>query len=442
MKKLLVYISIISTLAFGALGATFAHAQTYYNDGYYPEGSSCTTLTLNLGVGATDASSGGQVSALQNFLNQYGYMQYPVTGYFGTLTMRAVQSFQSASGFTPVGALGPLTRAKIQSLTCGGGGSTIIPPTGSTVTLLSMSPTYGSVGTFVTLSGYGFVPGDTVHFGSGTISQVNYVNQNTLTFTVPSYLGAYCAYGQACPMYAQQVTNGSYPVSVTDGYNSSNVLTFTVGYGSGYYWGGGYGSYGAPTITAINPTSGGQGTQIWITGNNFTQGSTVAIGGNGYSFTVQPYIQNSNQLYFTFPTTTNSQCFVSPCTQQYLSAGTYQINVSNGYGSSNPAQFILNNTAGYGTLSITGIDAPSSLAVYNSGTWTVHVSGTNSNYLHYSVVWGDKGYYGSNATSQSYYGTTATFTHAYQTRGTFTPRFTVTDDYGHSITSSTTVNVY
>ncbi len=78
----------------------------------------CVVLTHNLFLGSTDAMTGGDVTALQNFLIQEGDMQGPATGYFGPVTMRAVQVWQAANGVvssgTPdtngFGYVGPKTR--------------------------------------------------------------------------------------------------------------------------------------------------------------------------------------------------------------------------------------------------------------------------------------------------------------------------------------------
>ncbi len=102
---------------------------------------------------------------------------------------------------------------------------------------------------------------------------------------------------------------------------------------------------------------------------------------------------------------------------------------------------------GNGQLSVQGIDAPSTLAVNQTGTWTVRVSGWN-NYqggqLHYTVVWGDEN--NGARTASTYYpstsvNSTGTFTHVYVTPGTYTPVFTVTDDYGHRTQASVTTRV-
>ena len=78
------------------------------------------SYTIALSVGST----GDDVTALQNFLKAQGADIYPegrVTGYFGLLTKKAVQRFQTKYGIADegdpgYGFVGPKTRAKINSL--------------------------------------------------------------------------------------------------------------------------------------------------------------------------------------------------------------------------------------------------------------------------------------------------------------------------------------
>lgn len=68
--------------------------------------------------------SGSDIIHLQTFLaeNPAIYPEGKATGYFGTLTLKAVQQFQKKYGITHAGeagygSVGPLTRAKLNSLT-------------------------------------------------------------------------------------------------------------------------------------------------------------------------------------------------------------------------------------------------------------------------------------------------------------------------------------
>ncbi|MBD2462416.1 peptidoglycan-binding protein [Oscillatoria sp. FACHB-1407] len=57
---------------------------------------------------------GDQVTALQTRLQQLGYYNGPITGFFGSLTEDAVIRFQQANGLTPDGIVGASTQAALQ----------------------------------------------------------------------------------------------------------------------------------------------------------------------------------------------------------------------------------------------------------------------------------------------------------------------------------------
>jgi hypothetical protein len=117
-------------------------------------------------------------------------------------------------------------------------------PQTSAVRIYSITPSTGPVGTTVSITGFGFASSNTIRFGSGAIYNVPIsssiaiacttnpschggINQ-TLQFTVPTSLGAYCVAGAACPMYAMLVTPGTYNVSVTNDNGSSDPVSFAV----------------------------------------------------------------------------------------------------------------------------------------------------------------------------------------------------------------------
>ena len=310
----------------------------------------CYELSSNLYNGLTSA----QVTELQTFLAAQNYFSGPIIGRYGPLTMRSVINFQGAYGIPATGFVGPLTRAKIQALTCGTN-----PQPAANVSIYSITPTSGAVGASVTINGSGFTSDNIIHFGGGAIAHVAAASaifncpmmpvgstggcgnfSQTLTFTVPQSVGPYCAPGMACPMYLQLVTPGTYNVSVQNGNGTSNVVTFTV--------------------TGTSP--------------------------------------------FPVPTPVSSQ------------------------------------------VSVSGIDAPSTLALGKSGTWTVHATTNNPDgQLHYAVIWGDEMNMANAGMIMmpvpTAIQTSATFTHTYQHSGTYTPMFTVSDDSGASASVSSNVTV-
>jgi hypothetical protein len=93
--------------------------------------------------------------------------------------------------------------------------------------------------------------------------------------------------------------------------------------------------------------------------------------------------------------------------------------------------------------SISGISAPTVLAVGATGTWTVSASDRENGNLSYSVDWGDQKPepLARAALTADAFVQTSTFTHAYDTAGTYTVKFTVKDDAGLTAKSSATVHV-
>lgn len=207
-------------------------------------------------------------------------------------------------------------------------------------------------------------------------------------------------------------TAGTYHPSftVTDdlGHSVTKSTTVTVG------------AQTALHLTAVTPVSGTVGSTATLSGTGFTSSSTVTVG--GVAATVGSTTTDGT-ISFTVPS---------------LAAGTYNVRVHNGDRRSNPVSFTVTATAP--SLSISGIDAPVALTAGTAGTWTVH-AGTNSSNLHYGVVWGDEGSNTARMMTAATIQTSSTFTHTYQTPGTYTPKFTISDDAGHSESASASVVV-
>lgn len=92
----------------------------------------CVELTADMAIGATDSSTGGQVSALQAFLRDAGKLDAEPTGFFGLLTKDALISFQESNDIGPAnGAVGSVTRDVIRRQSCSRSAGT----TGSTATV-------------------------------------------------------------------------------------------------------------------------------------------------------------------------------------------------------------------------------------------------------------------------------------------------------------------
>jgi hypothetical protein len=76
----------------------------------------CVDLKNDLYLGVEDFSS--DVSLLQKYLGAASYLSASSTGFYGVRTQAAVKAFQKANKINQTGYAGPMTRAKIKSLTC------------------------------------------------------------------------------------------------------------------------------------------------------------------------------------------------------------------------------------------------------------------------------------------------------------------------------------
>jgi len=110
MKKYHIgFLVLLGTLIFGA--SVLAQGDVDPN----PRAEECVSINRNLRYRDRVA----EVFTLQDFLQSQGYLNSEPTGFFGILTRQAVMDFQNANGITPAsGYVGPITRAKIKSLTC------------------------------------------------------------------------------------------------------------------------------------------------------------------------------------------------------------------------------------------------------------------------------------------------------------------------------------
>lgn len=97
--------------------------------------SAATFAPLSNQVGPGE--QGQNVTNLQTFLasNFYIYPEGRITGYYGSLTTKAVAQFQISYGLPPVGRVGPLTLTKINSIIASGLGLDISASTIANVSL-------------------------------------------------------------------------------------------------------------------------------------------------------------------------------------------------------------------------------------------------------------------------------------------------------------------
>lgn len=178
-------------------------------------------------------------------------------------------------------------------------------------------------------------------------------------------------------------------------------------------------------ITSLSPASGPVGTQVTLSGSGF--GSTTVVRFDGATVSTST-VQSDTSITFTVPSN--------------IATGSYPVWVTNDNGTSNKVQF--NVTAPVtGRLSVNGIDAPTTLDVNEEGTWTLHANTNVSGNLYYSVVWGDENMMARamSIVMPDSTQTSATFTHAYSAAGSYQPKFTITDDAGHTVSTSASVHV-
>ena len=99
----------------------------------------CMAATLTFSPMSASAalrkgSSGSDVKLVQETLKELGYFTYPkATGYFGSITVKAVKAFQKANGLDPDGVVGKLTKGALY------GGTEQIE--GASVKMLSLEST-------------------------------------------------------------------------------------------------------------------------------------------------------------------------------------------------------------------------------------------------------------------------------------------------------------
>ncbi len=80
--------------------------------------ASCLIINRDLAYREKDGWNTSNITGLQDFLQSSGYLNSEPTGYFGLMTLDAVKRFQSAHSINSTGLVGPMTRAKIQELSC------------------------------------------------------------------------------------------------------------------------------------------------------------------------------------------------------------------------------------------------------------------------------------------------------------------------------------
>ncbi|MBI5645278.1 IPT/TIG domain-containing protein [Candidatus Kaiserbacteria bacterium] len=336
----------------------------------YPQQGVVTLSSLSANSGPAGASVTIYGTNLDYTNNTVYIGNYPLTGissYNGTSLSFTVPSYVSGVVMVHVSN----TRGNSNSLTFTVTNNSYPYPypcmygcnTGQ-ISLQSLYPQSGAVGTTVTVYGTGFsTAGNSVRFSNGVIANLNSFDGTSLSFTVPSQLSGY-GY--------QQVTLGTYNVSVTNsGGMTSNTIPFTVT---------SLGSTNAPTISGLSGpstlttgTTGSWTLTVYPMSSSYT---TVSVNwgdtGSGYVNAAAPQTVYGQQL-LTF-------------THAYYTPGTYTVifTANNQYGQQNTASATV-TVSGSGTsqLSLNSI-LPTSARV---GTQLM-LSGSGFNALDNTVYFG------------------------------------------------------
>jgi len=189
IDELLAQIATLQAQLMGLQGTTTTGTSTY---------SACAGVTFTRAL--TVGSTGSDVKCLQQVLNGTGYTVATTgagspgaeTTYFGSRTLAAVKLWQAAQGWTPANQVGPLSRAKLNSIVAGSSSTTTTTttnvPTGSglTVQLAASNPASGTIvdgQALATLAKFTFTNGDNseVKITSLKLKRIGISSDATLT---------------------------------------------------------------------------------------------------------------------------------------------------------------------------------------------------------------------------------------------------------------------
>lgn len=376
-------------------------AQTVTND-EEPSVAVCTELEHTLYWGTRDRRTDGEVSELQAFLKAEGYLgKNGPSGFFGMATFNAVREFQRDHDIRATGFVGEATREAIEDESCGDANEDLaitsidapaalaVNEEGTWTVNVNTDPDAGGLKYSVKWGDEGFM---------ARLMSMDEDIQTDASFTH--------AYGEA-GTYTPEFT-----VTDADGNTVSKSAAQVVVSDE---------AEAAPAITAISASEAAAGAKLTLTGTNFTEDSRVFVGSTEADAT---FVSDSS-LTFSVPA---------------IALGDYSVTVKNGDQTSNGIGLeIIKKLAT--RVSISGIDAPVTLAVNEEGTWTVNVDTNASGNLKYAVEWGDEGIMARMMGSSEVVQTSSTFTHSYSDAGTYKPKFTVTDESGARSSVSATVVV-
>ncbi len=119
MKKLLKLSILSASIIFGTALAQTLSPSDQNNGADETTESSCIDLSTKvLKYKSRDSNTNGEVSVLQDYLNDKGFLTQGATGFYGLKTVDAVKKFQKNNGILTTGSVGALTKKFIYNDTC------------------------------------------------------------------------------------------------------------------------------------------------------------------------------------------------------------------------------------------------------------------------------------------------------------------------------------
>lgn len=374
----------------------------------------CALLKRNLSHGA----QGDDVTGLQEFLSSSGHLSVGATGFFGPLTEQALARWQQSQGIDAAGVVGPLTRARIKELCVGGTGNT---------EKFSASPTQGGAPLTVVFSTRiaGNRPASdsyTIDFGDGT-----------------SEPAAHCfAPNDACSSPGQNKhiysSNGTYTATLIKKVYMCQTTSIPPGYGcpEETVVGKVHITVGPVACTKeYKPVCGNTGIVCITTPcpSQKTYGNRCMMNADGAAF-----------LYEGQCRTDPPNCLAVAYQRPICAPGETAVPVD----PTSPCPGPWKCVSGNKPPTISGFSGPTTLAVNQTGTWTIQASDPENGSLSYGIIWGDGRdmspvAYGASLVPE--FVQTTTFTHSFITAGTYTVTIVVRDASGNEAKTTSTVKV-
>jgi peptidoglycan hydrolase-like protein with peptidoglycan-binding domain len=163
----------------------------------------------------------------ENFYNYTAQQSAQSLYVSGLQTFTFTHTYNYAGTYNPTFTVSNTAGSNVSSASVQVTGSGT-PGSGQTV-LNSLSPIQGQKGSLLVLIGSGFSATDnTVHFGIGGSRNIQSVGGTTMYYTVPHYVSPCDLIVGPCASPVTQITNGTYPVYVTNASGTTQTQNFTV----------------------------------------------------------------------------------------------------------------------------------------------------------------------------------------------------------------------